>query len=159
MKKKILIIYTLLLLNFVVFKFYGNINELIERINSIRMDRNEGYWNINLTSLFVLKRYLTTFKSEIIKGNLTNYAILNILGNIIPFIPFGFLVPFTFDKINNIYKFILVSSIFIVSIEFLQFITLLGFCDIQDFILNMVGCLLGYIIFKCMSILFKRKNV
>lgn len=149
MKKKILItIYILLLLCFVVIKFYGNIDELIDRINTIKLNRKEGFWNINLTTLSVLKRYLITAKNDIIHGNLISYATLNILGNIVPFIPFGFLIPFNFKKIDNFFKFFLISSLFIVSIEFFQFITLLGYADIQDYILNIIGCSFGCIIYK-----------
>lgn len=159
MKKKILIFYIVLLLVFVVIKFNGNVNGLIATINSIKSDRNEGVWNINLTSFTVLKRYLRTMINDIISGDLTNYATLNILGNIVPFIPFGLLIPVNFKKINSFFKFFLVSSLFIITIELFQLITLLGYCDIQDYILNIIGCFIGYIIYTLnYNLSFKKRQ-
>lgn len=143
MKKKILILYIFLLFIFVTIKFDGNINELISRINTIKSDRDTGVWNINLTSFFVLKRYFKAMIENILRGDFINYATLNIFGNIIPFIPFGFLGPLNFERINTFFKFFLISSLFIISVEIFQFITLLGYCDIQDYILNIIGCFIG----------------
>lgn len=149
----LLVLYLIILFIFVVIKFYGNINDLIDRVHIIQADRNEGIWNINLTTLVVLRRYLRVMKADLLHGTIINsYAIQNIIGNIIPFIPFGLLIPLNFKKMNNFLRFFIASSLFIIGIEFFQFITLLGYCDIQDYILNIIGCSFGYALYKLTSI-------
>jgi glycopeptide antibiotics resistance protein len=68
---------------------------------------------------------------------------MNIIGNIILLVPFGFLIPFVFTKIN--WKQIIVVSIlcsFI--IEGIQAILHIGIFDIDDVILNAIGIMIGY---------------
>lgn len=76
----------------------------------------------------------------------TSVSLLNILGNLLLFIPIGFLFPFAFPKrsrIKYVFSYMLIG---ILGIEFLQY-----FCgrvaDIDDVFLNMIGILLGYGIF------------
>lgn len=71
----------------------------------------------------------------------------NILGNIIAFVPLGFLLPLTFDKISK-FRFIILSS-FLISLVFevIQLLTAIGDFDIDDIILNVLGTLCGYLIY------------
>ena len=45
-----------------------------------------------------------------------------------------------------------------VGIELFQFLTALGLCDIDDVILNVVGAMLGYCIYRLANIFFERKR-
>lgn len=67
---------------------------------------------------------------------------LNIVGNIILFIPFGFLLS-EIKNINNIIKFI-ISLIIIIILEFIQYITKKGVFDYIDIILNYIGIIIGF---------------
>lgn len=71
----------------------------------------------------------------------------NILGNIILFVPYGFL-GILYPKLNKIEW--LFPSFFVVIniIEFSQFYFKRGFADIDDIILNTFGVVLGYVIYK-----------
>lgn len=64
------------------------------------------------------------------------------------FIPLGIFLPILFSKIINIKRIILIClTIFFIK-ELLQLLLNVGMFDIDDIILNVVGALLSYIIFK-----------
>ncbi|GGG56872.1 hypothetical protein GCM10007332_18190 [Epilithonimonas arachidiradicis] len=69
------------------------------------------------------------------------------LGNIILFIPYGFL-GILYPKFNQFKWLLLVFFITINIIEFSQYYFKRGFADIDDVILNTLGLTIGYIIYK-----------
>ena len=73
-------------------------------------------------------------------------AIINLLGNILMFIPLGFLLPLSFPRLGRLWKTLLTAVGIVVTVEVLQMLTLLGTCDIDDLILNTVGTIMGYTI-------------
>lgn len=130
--KIIFVTYVCLLLYFVVIKFNGS----IDRVISIKESRDSGYWNYNLYPFRTITRYLEDI--------FHSYAYMNILGNIAPFVPMGFLIPIISKKYINALKTISISFICIIGIEVFQLITMLGFFDIDDILLNTFGCIIGY---------------
>lgn len=72
------------------------------------------------------------------------WALKNLLGNLLPFIPFGFLLPIAYPGIKAFFKVFLVGMFAVLFIEIFQYMTRLGSFDIDDIILNMVGVLSGY---------------
>lgn len=141
-EKIVFISYFLLFLLVIVFKFNGNFNNLIDIHNSILNNKADGIMNINLIPFRTISPYLKNLPSP--------FAIYNIFGNIIPFIPLGYFISLSFNKINPI-KLIFVFISFILCIEFIQFIFSIGFFDIDDIILNFIGLFLGYIILICIK--------
>lgn len=83
----------------------------------------------------------------------TSVSLLNMLGNLLLFVPIGFLFPLAFPKRSRIKYVFFYMLIGILGIEFLQY-----FCgrvaDIDDVFLNMIGILLGYGMFA----INKQKN-
>ena len=79
---------------------------------------------------------------------LSNLFIKNILGNIILFIPIGIYLPYKL-KIKLFYI-ILLSLYFSLVIEITQLLIDRVF-DIDDIILNVIGSLFGYLIFKAID--------
>jgi glycopeptide antibiotics resistance protein len=73
---------------------------------------------------------------------------LNLFGNIIFFMPFGFLLPLVYNKGKTIGNSIILATLFSSSIEILQYILELGIFDIDDIILNVIGSIIGFIIYK-----------
>lgn len=133
--KIIFIVYVCLLLYFVVLKVNGS----IDRIMLIKQNRDSGFWNYNLYLFRTIKLYLE---------NITHaYAYINILGNIVPFVPLGLLIPLIFKRFRSLMKAILIFIICIICIETFQFISMLGFFDVDDILLNMIGCIVGYCIY------------
>lgn len=80
-----------------------------------------------------------------------NVWFFNLFGNVMAFIPLGFFVPIIFHKVKKIKHIIIIAIILSSIIEILQFITKLGSLDIDDIILNAIGAVLGYIIYKCIE--------
>lgn len=98
---------------------------------------------------------------ELIRTGDSIIIIRNIIGNIIMFMPFGFLLPIILKKVNNFKKIITFSFIFSLGIEVLQFLISsitynYKITDIDDIILNVLGGILGFIIFKISLIVFNK---
>ena len=71
-------------------------------------------------------------------------AVINLGGNIIMFIPLGFLLPRVFSRITSLSRVLLTTAALIAAVEIIQLFTLVGSCDIDDLILNTLGAALGY---------------
>lgn len=83
---------------------------------------------------------------------------LNIGGNILLLVPLGFLLPFIFSKINW-KKILLIAPLSGLCVELLQVYLHVGIFDIDDVILNGLGVILGYAIFKNLTIINKYKAI
>ena len=75
-------------------------------------------------------------------------AIINLGGNIIMFIPLGFLLPRVFCSLQHLWTVLLSTAVIITVVEIIQLFTLVGSCDIDDLILNILGAALGYWLHK-----------
>lgn len=141
--KSIFTIYILMLLIFVVFKFNGDVYSVIDTIQTNK-DRGVG---VNLIPFSTIGAYISDINDSV--------SIINILGNIIPFIPMGFIIPMAFPSQRNVFKTIISSLLLIFSIEILQFILFLGSFDIDDIILNLLSCFIGFMLFITYKNIFK----
>ena len=139
-------VYIALLFVFVVVKFKGSFYELSDRVNTYSM---QGSINYNLIPF----RSMSTQIERITQW----WALKNLLGNIIPFIPFGFLLPITYKKFSSAISIFVIGLASILLIEIFQFFTKLGNFDVDDIILNMIGIVCGYVIFLVINRLFVRK--
>jgi glycopeptide antibiotics resistance protein len=84
-----------------------------------------------------------------------NIAIRNIGGNILLFTPLGFFLPFFCSSIT--WKFVLLATFIIsVAIEITQGIFRVGIFDIDDILLNVFGAILGYGIYFCLKLIFRK---
>lgn len=110
------------------FDFVGNFKDRI----------NTGYWGISLIPFATIRSY--------IKYSGIFHALLNILGNVILFIPIGFIFPLILIRYRDIKKIAVLSISISLFIEFIQFFVGRS-CDIDDLILNFVGGIIGYTIF------------
>lgn len=73
--------------------------------------------------------------------------VVNILGNVIAFAPYGFLLPILKKSYRNFFVITFLSMFFSLSIELIQLTTRVGIFDVDDILLNTIGGVLGYIIF------------
>ncbi|MEK3977416.1 VanZ family protein [Psychrobacillus sp. FSL K6-2684] len=145
--KVLFTIYILLVLNFIVIKFNGNIQHLINTIQMNMERRSQGESGANLVPFRTIKAYIDDISFGI--------AFRNILGNIIPFIPMGFLIPAAFPSQRNIVKTLISCFLLILSIEILQLIFFLGSFDVDDVILNLISCFIGFMLFIAYKNIFK----
>lgn len=78
-------------------------------------------------------------------------AVVNLVGNVIMFIPLGFLLPRVFPKCATLRRVLPVTAAIIIAVEIIQLFTLVGSCDIDDLILNVLGSALGLRIHSCIK--------
>lgn len=84
------------------------------------------------------------------KSVLWQNIVINILGNIIMFIPFGFL-GWCYPKYQNLRILLLDFIVAITIVESMQYFTRLGVFDIDDILLNTFGVILGYLGYRKIS--------
>ncbi|AYE35901.1 VanZ family protein [Clostridium septicum] len=140
LKEKIAILGFILSIIFVLGITIGNNSSAsfdMVRLRSINIIPFKG---MNVQYLFALK------------GDM--YSIVNLFGNILIFIPFGFFLSIYYkDDAKERFKIIITAMIISFFIEFLQ-LFIGRAVDINDIILNTTGVLLGRIIFRYFNIIF-----
>lgn len=120
----------LFLLIFIIFKIFP-LQKFYALCNYIKFNREYGYLNSN----FVPFRTI-----------INHFSLANVCGNILTFIPFGFFV-FRFFH-SNFLKTILASELFILIVQAIRFVALIGYFDIDDFIRYTTGILIGILFAK-----------
>ena len=78
-----------------------------------------------------------------------------VLGNVVMFIPFGFL-GWIFPQLNNLKNLIITFVSAIVIVEALQYFSRLGVFDVDDVILNTFGVFLGWQMKRILEIKFSK---
>lgn len=136
-----------MVINFIVIKFTGSIQQIINNIEVNKVNR-EGGLGINLVPFKTIWAYTSDIGFGI--------ALKNVLGNIIPFVPMGFLIPLAFPSQRNIMKTMVSCLFLILGIEIFQLIFYLSTFDVDDIILNSLSCFIGYMIFIVYRNTFKR---
>ena len=71
-------------------------------------------------------------------------VVYNLGGNIGMFLPLGMLLPALFPKQRRFGRCMVTVAVIMTCVEFLQLVTLRGFCETDDVILNVLGAGLGY---------------
>ncbi|MBQ6836011.1 MAG: VanZ family protein [Clostridia bacterium] len=115
-------------------------------------DVQGGYWNelsqnINLTPFETVGKYLNTLKNSE-NGRISHQAVINLGGNVIMFVPLGFLLPLNWGRAKSLKGCMTACLIIIMCVELIQLFTLLGSFDVDDLILNMAGVWIGYMIYS-----------
>jgi len=77
-------------------------------------------------------------------------VVINLAGNIVAFIPFGFFLALLFRIGRNIISCVLVSALFSLVVETVQLYTKVGAFDVDDIFLNAIGGLMGFLIYYFM---------
>lgn len=72
--------------------------------------------------------------------------IINVLGNIVVFMPLGIMLPLLSKRLAGVAKGVLFSAGLSAVIEIMQFIFAVGVTDIDDLILNILGGFLGSVL-------------
>ncbi len=73
--------------------------------------------------------------------------LINVFGNVLAFVPFGFFRPIIGRRKHSLYRTVLQGFMFSLAIEFVQIRLNVGSFDVDDIFLNTLGCVLGYILF------------
>lgn len=78
-------------------------------------------------------------------------AVLNLAGNVLLFIPMGWLLPELFPRLRVFYRTILTEIAIIAAVEVAQMLLLVGTCDVDDLMLNTIGAAIGYGLYRLFS--------
>lgn len=103
---------------------------------------NEDY-RYNLTFLQEIRRF---YDLGIRTGD-WNLFILNVLGNIVVFMPIGAFLPKLLKRCKKMLLTTLFTFEFSLCVELIQLVTKTGSFDVDDLFLNTLGGILGYIIY------------
>ncbi len=118
-----------------------------QRMDSLDFLRDPGQARYNLIPLKTIRWYLELPK---ITANtyLLRHGYINLVGNIVMFIPLGILLPGVCKIMKRFWAFFLSAAAGIAAMEILQLLSGLGICDVDDLILNLLGALSGYLFYR-----------
>lgn len=103
--------------------------------------------NANLIPFYTIRNYIyVLFHSS--DRYMQNHCFINLGGNVLLFVPAGWLFPKIWPRLRNFFLFIALCAGVIFLVEVVQLFTLLGSFDVDDMILNLTGMTLGFVIFK-----------
>lgn len=80
------------------------------------------------------------------------------LENILLFIPMGFLLPFALRTMRRGSFCILTGCLCSIALELTQLLTQRGFCQLDDVVTNTAGTVLGWLLFRALSVFFCRRR-
>ena len=106
----------------------------------------------NMIPFFEIKRYINNF------NRLGMISVINLGGNVLAFIPFGFFRPIIGRRKHSFLRTSIQGCLFSCAVEVTQLISKVGSFDVDDIILNTLGVILGYIIFLLFGLLIWRKK-
>ncbi len=131
-----------ILIFLVLFKFSFNITDIKETIEHFR---NTNYQRTNYILFNTIKIQLSI---------INRWAVINLFANTIPFILYGILFELSFNM--KLLTTIILTFLFILSIEFIQLYYVIGTFDVDDIFLNTLSILLGVFVIK--FLLYKKKK-
>jgi glycopeptide antibiotics resistance protein len=109
-------------------------------------------YRYNLTLFREIRRFYNLRHSE------TKMFLLNIFGNVAAFVPFGYLVPKLKQRSTSFFFTALFSFELSLCVELLQLVFKLGCFDVDDLLLNTLGGMLGYLIYRITHYFNRRKK-
>ena len=107
-----------------------------------RIATAEREYRYNLVPLVEIRRFWI-YRKQL--GFLAVFT--NIFGNVIGFLPFGFMLPVITDRLRSGFVIVLLGFMLSLTVETIQLITKVGCFDVDDLILNTLGAALGYMVF------------
>jgi glycopeptide antibiotics resistance protein len=127
---------------------------------------------LTLTGYFILFRELTyngwwqRMMMRIERRDHVNFELLEIfriykitdkqiLGNFVMLLPLGIYLPLLYNKLTGFIPFLSVSLLIAILIEVLQLATSFRSVDIDDVLLNTTGAVIGFILYKTISLLIQ----
>ena len=148
--KVLFIIYILVLLKVIVFKLpLKTMREIVD--SWTREVIWEGMASANFEPFRTIKMYIRYW------GRGLN-SFENLVGNVAAFIPLGYLLPRIRPVFRNVVVCMSCVLLIVTGIELFQLLSAFGAFDVDDFILNCAGALLGYIFFIFCETFQKRKE-
>ena len=76
---------------------------------------------------------------------------LNVMGNVCVFVPFGTFLPILSKKCRKLVTVLWLSLELSFVVEIIQLVTKVGIFDVDDLLLNTIGGVLGYFVYKFLA--------
>ena len=155
MKKKyirlIFLLYLIALARIIVFKYP------IDTLREIALGwSDEVFWEGIGNANFELFRTINLYTKYWHMRGINSFG--NLIGNILIFVPMGFLLPQISDFKKNFFVCIICSLVVILGIEYFQLYTAFGVFDVDDILLNLTGAIIGYMCYIVLRAMDSRKN-
>lgn len=143
------VLYILIVIKVIIFKY--PYEELRAIASSWRRDVIlEGLGTANFTPFKTIKMYIDyAYKLN---------SVENLAGNVLVFVPFGFLFPFVAREGERFFVMFVNTFVFILGIEVFQLFSAFGAFDVDDILLNCLGAAVGYGIYRIFMIWQKREG-
>ena len=143
------VLYILIVIKVIIFKY--PYEELRAIASSWRRDVIlEGLGTANFTPFKTIKMYIDyAYKLN---------SVENLAGNVLVFVPFGFLFPFVAREGERFFVMFVNAFVFILGIEVFQLFSAFGAFDVDDILLNCLGAAVGYGIYRIFMIWQKREG-
>ena len=137
-RKTIIVLFAVYVLCLIDLLFFQN-----RFIGEFRFDLD----NLGLRANFVPFNTIITYLNA--GGRLSiNIIITNILGNLLAFAPMGFFLPILFNKLKKFVFYFITIIVMLLAVETTQLILRVGVFDVDDIILNSIGAILVWLLFK-----------
>ena len=151
----IVIFFVLYLFALFILLFGKGISTRSFRIGGVE---EQGYWaavlsNSNFKPFKTILSYLNGANSFSLRG----FQLTQIVGNIILMFPAGIFLPFLWQKQRRFGIFFLTCILCILCVESIQVLTFLGSFDVDDLILNLVGCCIGFGVYRLLNMILMKK--
>ena len=106
-----------------------------------------GQGNLQLEPLRTIRLYLRVLAGYTDTA-LRQQAWSNLAGNVFLFVPLGFFLPWIWEKWRRFWPHFLLMTAIILSVELTQLAADLGWCDVDDLILNLLGTAGGFLLWR-----------
>ena len=100
----------------------------------------EGGYRYNLELFKEIKRFWTNWDTLGWQN-----VIINLIGNVVAFAPFGFFLPMLCRPGKNVVMCVVLSALFSLVVETVQLFSRVGAFDVDDIFLNAIGGFLGFL--------------
>ncbi len=110
---------------------------------SEELNRNSGPYEYNLVLFKEIKRGFWCYQN-----GMKSYFFLNVVMNVVAFMPLGFILPIISPKNRKFLNILALGFELTLLIELLQLFLRVGCFDVDDLLLNTIGAVLGYLLFK-----------
>lgn len=147
--KLLFAIYILVVIKVIIFKYpYA---ELVKIAALWRRDVIfEGLGTANFMPFKTIKMYIDyAYKLN---------SVENLAGNVLVFVPFGFLFPFVSRDGEHFFVMLLNAFVFVLGIEMFQLFSAFGAFDVDDILLNCLGASLGFCVYRLVRFWRKKRK-
>lgn len=126
------------------------------RINAIQ---DFGFWGAVRNCMNLVPfRTIASYANRLEQFSIRDFAFQNLAGNVLLFLPWGVFAPYFWEKQRKFLKFFIISVLMIFCVEVIQILTFLGSFDVDDLLLNIIGCCIGFGCFYLIKPILQKIN-